>query len=99
MQARSDTLKLGWRGLSEDKELACKLCKKGQIETLEHFLLDCPELQLIRNRIIFLQLPRPLETEKLMEIMLLYTDGEVSHDTIINTILCMWTTRIKTIAN
>ena len=95
MQARSDTLKLGWRGFEDDKIITCKLCKRNKIETLEHFVLDCHELQIIRNKILFLQLPRPQETAELLHKVLFFLEKDIPANVIIDTILQMWIVRLK----
>ena len=48
-RARSNTLKLGWRGRFMNTEVACEMCDGGE-ETLDHFVVECPALQEIRER-------------------------------------------------
>lgn len=49
-RARSNSLKLGWRGRFEGKEVRCKLCGAEE-ETLEHFIVLCPSF--VESRIKF----------------------------------------------
>ena len=58
MQARSNTLDLGWRNRNSNSDKICKLCNL-EIETLTHFLLNCHKLHDIRNSYAPLQLPQP----------------------------------------
>ena len=46
MNARANTLKLGWRSYFHDNNSLCKLCNE-QVETLEHFLIDCQRIQYV----------------------------------------------------
>ena len=93
LKARSDSLKLGWRGLREDKSKDCKLCGFDS-ETLEHFLIDCPALQAIRNKEIILQLPRIESKEVIMKVFLLMkVEPDVSTQGLIDTLLQLWNTR------
>ena len=85
MQARSDTLLLGWRDFKDEKGKLCKLCNQMVVETLEHFLIKCPGLQEVRNKYVFLQLPRQEDEEALIKMMLLLKiDTEISNFTMIN---------------
>ena len=96
LQARSDTLKLGWRDFEGDK--MCKICNDSQIETLTHFILDCPKLQMIRNKQIMLQLPRIQNHASIMKIILLH--GKECNDTtnsMLNLIQELWSYRNKLI--
>ena len=70
MRARSNTLKLKWRtwGLQENK--ICDLCSL-EIESLEHFLIDCPKLQIVRQQYVELQKPTILNKNEIMAIILL----------------------------
>ena len=55
-KAKSNTLKLGWREWTVQENKICQLCKI-EIESLEHFIQLCTELQHLRNKYIQLQLP------------------------------------------
>ena len=71
MRARSNTLNLAWRDWSLNASKNCKLCN-DEIETMKHFLLDCPALQSFRNAFICLQLPRNMDENSIItEILLL----------------------------
>ena len=49
MQARSDSLKLAWREWGNDNSKNCPLgCEI--LEDLQHFLVRCEKLQMVRNR-------------------------------------------------
>ena len=73
MKARSDTLQLGWREFGMDDTKICKMCNI-EIETLEHFLLDCQELQETRNFFIELQRPLIKDRNNLIGRMLIFED-------------------------
>ena len=48
-RARSNTLKLGWRGRYLNTEVTCRLCGSGEEETLDHFLVECETLREMRE--------------------------------------------------
>ena len=77
----------------------CKICRQNKIETLEHFILDCPELQCIRRRILFLQLPRKENTGDLLKKALLFLEDEVHNEMIIDTVFQIWLERKKRLEN
>ena len=98
MQLRSNTLKLGWRGLDEDRNKFCRICIMNKIETIEHFLLECPKLQVVRNKMLSLQLPRIQEVQPLIEkMMLLGEHNELERNSIISIVTEMWIVRNKAI--
>ena len=83
MKIRSNTLKLNWREKDEHNKV-CKLCNNG-IETLNHFILDCVELQNIRNQCMMLQLPRNEKSEEILtKLLLLESVQEYDHNYFIN---------------
>ena len=51
-RARSNTLKLKWRNkyTKEKNDTICPMCKLNE-ETLRHFLVECPELDIIRRKL------------------------------------------------
>ena len=73
MKARSDTLRIGWREFGTEEEKICKLCKKEE-ETLEHFIMDCDELQECRKKFIELQRPS-IENKKDIMAKVLMMEG------------------------
>ena len=73
MRARSNTLNLAWRDWSLNASKNCKLCNV-EIETMKHFLLDCPALQSYRNEFICLQLPRNMDENSIITEILLLTN-------------------------
>ena len=77
MRARGDALSLGWRRVSEGGNQRCLLCDAEE-ETLNHFLLECHQLQNTRNKYMELQLPRNNEEEskKLMKRILLFLEDD-----------------------
>ena len=96
MKARSDTLKLGWREFANESNKICKVCSEGEIETLQHFILDCPGLQNCRNRFIFLQLPRNRNSENLLQRILLYEkDDTIDNKQMIDILNQLWQERNK----
>ena len=93
MQARSDTLKIGWREFTGDK--SCKLCG-AEIETLYHFLIECHMLQHLRDKHLFLQLPRTQNSDEVIKTVLLFgeIDG-ISTDSMLRLLLDLWMERSK----
>ena len=55
IKARTDTLKLNWRKKYINEEVKC-ICGH-EVETLEHFLLECDIYNRIREKYTFLQRP------------------------------------------
>ena len=84
MKVRNNTLKLNWRERDKGSKV-CKLCKNG-IEALQHFILDCIELQNIRNQCVMLQLTRnEKKNEKILaNLLLLESEEEYDHNYFIN---------------
>ena len=98
MRARSNTLKLGWREFENDSNKICKICSKGEIETLKHFILECVELQETRNKYILLQLPRIANDDKLMQKILLFEiDNETNFQEMIEIVNLLWQKRNRLI--
>ena len=75
MKARSNTLKLGWREFGLEDTKICMLCNM-EIETLEHFLLDCHELQKKRENYIELQRPWIKDKNNLIARMLILEEKD-----------------------
>ena len=95
MKARSDTLKLNWRNHGFDEnDKKCPLCKE-QTETLQHFLLDCHQLQEARNKYLVLQKPRIEDEEKIMNKMLLLKEDDTDHEYYLNMIKHIWAVRTE----
>ena len=93
MRARSNTLNLAWRDWTLNASKNCKLCN-GEIETLKHFLLDCPVLQKYRNEYIHLQLPRNLDENLLItEILLLSNDFDCPPEFYVEMLFYIWKKR------
>ena len=93
MRARSNTLNLAWRDWSLNASKNCKLCD-GEIETLKHFLLDCPALQIYRNEYICLQLPRNTDENSIItEILLLSYEYDYPPIYYIDMIFYVWKKR------
>ena len=92
MKARADALKLNWRNHRDEANKICDLCKE-QIETLEHFLIDCNKLQLIRNKFSILQRPMNNNKESIISKLLLldFEDDNVNY--YINILSQLWITR------
>ena len=95
MKARSNTLKLKWRNWGIGQNKMCDLCC-NEIETLEHFLLDCTKLQIARN--YYLELQRPINCNKneiLAIILLLKISNDQPDSYFIDMIQNLWTQRNK----
>ena len=93
VKARSNTLKLKWRDWAiDDKEC---LCCRGEIETIEHFVLDCSKLEHIRIKYIELQRPRIEQRDEIMVNLLMF--GEKDGDYYVNILWEMWKERMKLI--
>ena len=71
MNARADTLKLRWREWMTDEGRNCALCGCAE-ETLEHFLLECERLQVVRCKYIELQRPLNEDLELIIASVLMY---------------------------
>ena len=71
MNARANTLKLGWRDWQAEPTRTCKLCKETN-EDLKHFLLECPVLEGIRRQYIELQRPRIKDELEIIKNMLMF---------------------------
>ena len=97
MRARADSLKLGWRGLNEDKDKTCKLCN-NHVETLKHFILDCTAMQKYRTEFQVLQLPRVMDEDKLLKnILLMEDDWEIAKTELMDMVAVLWNKRCKLI--
>ena len=48
-KCRTNSLRLGWRNRFSGGSVECGMCGEGE-ETLEHFLIECRQLQLVRDR-------------------------------------------------
>ena len=99
MKARSNTLDLRWREWATNEEKICKLCNK-QIETLQHFLLDCDNLQSCRNKYIELQLPRIEDNLAIIiKILLLGKETKINEIYFIDMLHDMWVNRKKLLSH
>ena len=93
MKARSDTLKLAWREWVMESEKICKMCGL-EVETLKHFLIECNELQSIRNNYIELQWPKIESAEEnIKKMLLLSEDNERREEYYIDLLWEMWMER------
>ena len=101
MRARSNTLKLGWREFESDEDKICKICSENKVETLKHFILDCPGLQNTRNKFILLQLPRIENSDNILQKILLYecNNEETSSQQMIEIVNVLWQKRNKLLEN
>ena len=98
MQARSNSLNLGWRGLTDDKNKLCRICNLNTVETLTHFLILCPTLQPVRSKNLLLQLPNIENIDEISKIFLLYKQAEhLSNIDLINILFELWMERDKTL--
>ena len=98
MQARSNTLPLAWRAFRNEEEKTCKVCNKGEIETLEHFLMECVPLQPTRNKYVFMQLPRQEDSVSLLKMLLILKESqEITSYNAMNCIADLWRARSKVI--
>ena len=70
IKAPTDTLKLNWREKYKGKTTSC-FCGY-EIETLEHFLLDCELYKEIRQKILLTQQPYRENTEDLIANILAF---------------------------
>ena len=95
INARSNTLKLGWREFGLDSSKSCKLCG-AEVETLQHFLIDCPRLQFVRDEHIQLQRPFIERKNDIMALMLLLNVNE-ENDYYIEILRKLWRERKKII--
>ena len=67
-RARTNTLDLSWRGEFVGKRTDCRMCNKGEIETLSHFVIECDYLRDIRDRF-------DIDGEVGMERILMFDQG------------------------
>ena len=84
-----------WRNWDIGQNKMCDLCS-NEIETLEHFLLDCTKLQIARN--YYLELQRPINCNKneiLAIILLLKISNDQPDSYFIDMIQNLWTQRNK----
>ena len=99
MRARSNTLELGWRNWSSDETKICKMCNL-EVETLQHFLLDCNALQCYRNKYTCLQLPRKMDTRDILcEILIFKNVYEESPYYYVDMIDNLWRARKGILGN
>ena len=71
--ARTNTLNLNWRNKFKNEETKCDLCKQEE-ESLQHFLLYCPELSNIRMK--HRKMQQPYNENIMKEILLFDEDNE-----------------------
>ena len=75
-QVRTNTLKLNYWRRHTDRKIECELCG-GEKEDLEHFLLDCTELEEERREIIKLQRPQEEDRQRIIgELLFGYGNNE-----------------------
>ena len=48
-RCRSNTLKLGWRSRFMGGDVGCQVCGLAEVETVEHFLLECSGLREVQR--------------------------------------------------
>ena len=94
MNARANTLKLGWRSYLHDDNSLCQLCS-AQVETLEHFLIDCHKLQHIRQKYILLQRPEIENKVCTLKTLLLFDEEIDEYGTCIDAVYNLWKEREK----
>ena len=70
IKARTDTLKLNWRKKYINEEVKC-ICGH-EVETLEHFLIECEIYNRIREKYTFLQRPYIENKDDLIGNILLF---------------------------
>ena len=93
MKIRSNSLKLSWREFNNAADKICSLCSI-EIETVEHFMLDCNKLNELRNEYIHLQLPRNENRANLINTVLLFHKDELfSQEYFINMMQRLWNHR------
>ena len=96
MQARSNSLNLGWREISDDKNKLCKMYELSAVQTLTHFLILCPSLQSIRNKHVLLQRPNIDNLDEILKRILLFEQTEdINHDDMISILSELWIAREK----
>ena len=95
MRARSDTLKLQWREWATESGKMCRMCKT-QVETLDHFLVDCSKLQETRMKYIELQWPKGEKVDELINrILLLDERNRENSEYYIDMLWDLWMERKK----
>ena len=97
MRARADVLNLKWRNHGENNnsnDKTCSLCLQAD-ETLDHFLLDCNNLQDIRNQHIILQRPANIDREEIINKLLLFNIENEQTEYYLQLLLQLWTSRTK----
>ena len=70
-RARTNTLELQWRKKFINESTICQLCKEEE-ETLEHFLLDCQNLNNVRKECILLMKPQHENRDTIVKYLLLF---------------------------
>ena len=74
-KCRSNTLPLSDRNRFKNEATECKLCE-APIETLHHFLLDCPAYSDLREKIAELQQPYPENKNKVI-VELIFNNNNI----------------------
>ena len=92
MRARSDTLKLQWREFGCEDLKICKMCKK-EVESLQHFLIDCDKLQDIRDEYIELQRPVIQNVSDIMRNLLLFNQVDDKTEYYLDIVNRLWNKR------
>ena len=82
-RARTNTIDLNWRRKREQNDKKCPKCE--QVETLQHFLLDCNSYNEIRAQHHFLTKPFIENTDEIIANFLLLKKSETETDGDINT--------------
>ena len=77
-RARTNTLDLQWRKKFTNETIICQLCKEEE-ETLEHFLLDCKQLNYIRSECLLLMRPQPENKDEIIRKLLLFEAENVGN--------------------
>ena len=77
MRARSNTIDLEGRNWENPSKI-CRLCNL-EIETIEHFLLDCNTLQSYRNNFLELQRPSIENKTEIIAYILLF-EGDIDRN-------------------
>ena len=95
MQARSNTLSLGWRNWTINGDKICELCGV-EMETMIHFVIRCNKLQEHRNRYIELQRPNNYDEDATLTSVLLFNlETLPNHEYYKNMICSLWNLRRK----
>ena len=92
MRARANSLRLGWRNFGSEEDRRCQLCR-AEVETLEHFLIDCNELQEARSRHLILQRPQIQSRENIIDKILLFETQGGETECHISIVAQLWALR------